>query len=122
MIFEFTTQILLLTTFRLSFTIHPMLKIRLRRRGKNKYATYRIVVAQHSAPVKGKFIADLGFYNPHSKEFSIKKEDVATWISKGAKASPTIHNLMVNHKIIDAPKVMSWKPKKKAAEEKKVTV
>src|SRR3990167_5067090 len=64
-------QIAFLTESILSFTIHPMLKIRLRRRGKNKYATYRIVVAQHSAPIKGKFIADLGFYNPHSKEFSI---------------------------------------------------
>lgn len=95
-----------------------MLKIRLRRRGKNKYATYRVVVAEHSAPVKGRFVADLGFYNPHTKELSLKKEDVASWMSKGAQASATMHNLMVNHKIIDAPKVTSWKPKKKKAEAK----
>ncbi|MBI3256049.1 MAG: 30S ribosomal protein S16 [Candidatus Andersenbacteria bacterium] len=95
-----------------------MLKIRLRRRGKNKYATYRVVVAEHSAPVKGRFVADLGFYNPHTKELSLKKEDVAAWMSKGAQASATMHNLMVNHKIIDAPKVTSWKPKKKKTDAK----
>jgi small subunit ribosomal protein S16 len=96
-----------------------MLKIRLRRRGKNKYATYRIVVAEHSAPVKGRFVADLGFYNPHSKELSIKKEDVTQWMSKGAQLSATVHNLLVNHKLLDAPKLTSWKPKRKKAEEAK---
>ncbi len=98
-----------------------MLKIRLRRRGKNKYATYRVVVAQHSAPVKGRFVADLGFYNPHSKELSIKKEDVAAWRSKGAQLSATVNNLLINHKIIDGPKVTSWKPKKKKEEKAKTS-
>lgn len=99
--------------------IHPMLRIRLRRRGKNKFATYRLVVAEHSAPIKGKFIADLGFYNPHSKELVVAKEELTTWMSKGAQPSPTVHNLLVNHKLLDAPKMLSWKPKKKKAAEAK---
>jgi len=96
-----------------------MLRIRLTRRGKNKFATYRIVVAEHSAPIKGKFIADLGMYNPHTKEFRIDKDLLATWSAKGAKPSVTLHNLMVNNKVIDAPKLTSWKPKKKVEAEKK---
>lgn len=96
-----------------------MLRIRLTRRGKSKHATYRIVVAPHTNPIKGSFIDDVGFYNPHSEEFTISKEKVEAWMKKGAKPSATVHNLMVNHKIIDAPKVMSWKPKKKPAVEEK---
>lgn len=100
-------------------SIPPMLRIRLTRRGKSKYATYRIVVAEHSAPIKGRFLADLGNYNPHSKEFKISNEEMQVWVKKGAKPSATLHNLLVNHKIIDAPKVQSWKPKKKVAEKAK---
>jgi small subunit ribosomal protein S16 len=96
-----------------------MLRIRLTRRGKNKFATYRIVVAEHSAPIKGRFIADLGMYNPHTKEFRIDKDLLNEWFKKGAQASATLHNLMVNNKIIDAPKLTSWKPKKKVEAEKK---
>ena len=96
-----------------------MLRIRLTRRGKNKFATYRIVVAEHSAPIKGRFIADLGMYNPHTKEFRIDKDLLAAWSKKGARPSATLHNLMVNNKVIDAPKMLSWKPKKKVAAEAK---
>lgn len=94
-----------------------MLRIRLQRRGKKNYATYRIVVTDQHAPVKGRFIADLGYYNPHTDEFKISNEDVKKWIGNGAKATNTVHNLLVTNKIIDAEKVTSWKPKKKAEEE-----
>jgi len=92
-----------------------MLRIRLQRRGKKNYATYRIVVADASAPIKGKYLADLGHYNPHSDVFQVVKEVVGDWLKKGAQPSNTVHNLLVTHKIIDAPKVTSWRPKKKVA-------
>lgn len=90
-----------------------MLRIRLRRRGKTKYATYRVVVAQHHLAVKGKYIADVGLYNPHTDEFAVDGDAIKKWIAQGAQPSPTIHNLLVNHKVIDSPKVTTWKPKKK---------
>lgn len=93
-----------------------MLRIRLQRRGKKNYATYRIVVANQRAPIKGRFIADLGYYNPHTDEFKVN-EDVKKWIDNGAKATNTVHNLLVTHKIIDADKVTSWRPKKKKVED-----
>lgn len=93
-----------------------MLRIRLQRRGKKNYATYRVVVAQASAPIKGKYLADLGHYNPHSDAFVVDTAKVTQWIKQGAQPSNTIHNLLVTHKIIPGEKVTSWRPKKKAAE------
>lgn len=90
-----------------------MLRLRLQRRGKRNYATYRIVVADGHAPIKGRFIADVGHYNPHTDEFSVNKEQVTNWLGKGVQPSATVHNLLVSHDIIEAPKVKSWSPKKK---------
>lgn len=90
-----------------------MLRMRLQRRGKKNYATFRVVVAQQHAPVKGRFIADLGSYNPHTDEFSVNKDDVTKWISQGVKPSDTVHNLLVTHKLLKADKVTIWNPKKK---------
>jgi|SRR3989344_87113 len=90
-----------------------MLKMRLQRRGKTGYATYRVVVAEQRAPIKGRFIADLGPYNPHTNEFKVNKEAVLDWLKKGVQASPTVHNLLVTHGIITGDKVTSWRPKVK---------
>lgn len=90
-----------------------MLKIRLQRRGKRNYAAYRVVVAESGAPVKGRFVADLGFYNPHTNEFEVNGPAAQEWIKKGAQPSPTVHNLLVEHKAIAGKKVQAWRPKKK---------
>lgn len=89
--------------------------MRLQRRGKKNYATYRIVVAERGAPVKGRSIEDLGHYNPHTDVFSVAADKVTAWLSKGVQPSATVHNLLVTHGVIKAEKVTSWKPKKKEA-------
>ena len=94
-----------------------MLKLRLQRRGKKNYATYRVVVAEDRAPVKGRYIADLGHYNPHTDEFAVKQDVVAEWIGKGAQPTPTVHNLLIEHKVITGEKVTSWSPKTRPAPE-----
>ena len=96
-----------------------MVRIRLQRRGKRNYATYRVVVADQRAPIKGKFIADVGFYNPHTNEFKVDAELVQKWIGNGAQPTPTVHNLLIDKKIIKGKKVTSWRPKKKEGEESK---
>lgn len=93
-----------------------MLRIRLQRRGKRNYAAYRVVVADQRAPIKGKFIADVGFYNPHSNEFSVDAEQVKKWIGNGAQPTPTVHNMLIEKKVIKGKKVTSWRPKKKEGE------
>jgi len=96
-----------------------MLRIRLARTGKKNKAQFRLVVAEKARAVNKKFIEILGHYNPHSKEKVFKKERIQYWISKGAQPSPTVHNFLIDLKIIGGKKVTSWKPKKKAGEEKK---
>ena len=90
-----------------------MLKIRLQRVGKKNAPSYRVVLAEHTAPPQGKFQEILGFYNPRKKEKSFKKERIEHWLSKGAQLSPTVHNLLVDEGILKGIKLKAWRPKKK---------
>lgn len=90
-----------------------MLVIRLQRVGKKNQPSFRIVLAEKTAPVKGKFIEILGNYNPRLKTKAFEADRILYWLSKGAQASPTVHNLLVSEKIVDKPKVKAWAPKKK---------
>ncbi len=95
-----------------------MLKIRLQRIGKKKQAHYKIVVLEHTKKPQGKYLEQLGTYDPRAKELNVTRESVEAWMQKGAQISPTVNNLMVNHKVWDRPKMESWKPKKKTEEKK----
>ena len=101
------------------YIIRCMLRLRLQRRGKRNHATYRVVVADQRAPIKGKFVADVGWYDPHTDEFKVDAEKVQEWINDGAKPTATVNNLLVDNKVIKGDKMTSWKPKKKEAEERK---
>jgi len=70
-------------------------KIRLRRMGAKKSPFYRIVVADSRSPRDGRFIEQIGTYNPLTEPVSVKiDEDKALdWMSKGAKPSDTVRNL-----------------------------
>jgi len=89
-----------------------MLVIRLRRIGKKNKPTYRVVLAEHSWAASGKFTADLGFYNPHTKEVKIDKDTVMEWLKKGAKPSNTVARLLENLKIKHASIVVVKRNKK----------
>lgn len=68
-------------------------KIRMRRTGTKSKPCFRVVVADVRAQRDGRFIEQIGFYNPVSKEERIDLERVAYWISKGAKPSRTVSDL-----------------------------
>ena len=71
-------------------------KIRLAQRGKKKNRTYRVVVADSRSPRDGKFIEDLGFYNPHHNPSTVEI-DVAkavSWLDKGAQPSERAKKLL----------------------------
>ena len=93
-----------------------MLIIRFTRRGRRNDPSFRLVVTERSNPIKGKFLEELGFYNPKLKTGSFKKERILYWIDKGAKCSATVNNLFVTEGIIQGPKVKAWRPKKKTGE------
>ncbi|KKT72774.1 MAG: 30S ribosomal protein S16 [Candidatus Peregrinibacteria bacterium GW2011_GWA2_44_7] len=74
-----------------------MLKIRLTPTGKKKQPSYRIVVAEHTAAVQGKFLELLGHYNKSmfpKAQLEVNKERITYWISKGAKPSDTVAVLL----------------------------
>ncbi len=69
-----------------------MLKIRLRRVGRRKQPSYRIVVAESSAPRDGRFVEVIGFYNPRTQPETVRvKEDRALhWLSVGAQPTDAV--------------------------------
>ena len=73
-----------------------MLKIRLQRAGRKREYSYRLVVAEHTAPVKGRFVEKLGYYKPteNSKALSVNQDRIDYWISVGAKPSETVARLL----------------------------
>lgn len=78
-------------------------KIRLKRMGSKKKPFYRIVVADSRAPRDGKFIEEIGYYNPltEEKEIKVDKEKVNTWIKNGAKPTDTVNRLFKNNNIYE---------------------
>lgn len=82
-----------------------MLTIRLLRTGKKNQPSYKVVVTDKRNPPKGgKSVEEVGFFNPKTKEKQFNKERILYWLSVGAQPSDTIHNMLVNEKIIDQPK------------------
>jgi small subunit ribosomal protein S16 len=83
-----------------------MLTIRLTRKGKKNQPFFRVVLIDKRRSSKGgRSVEDLGYVDPLKKRKSFNKERIQYWLSKGAKASATIHNLLVTEKIIDAKKI-----------------
>ena len=82
-----------------------MLAIRFKRVGRKHQPSFRIVVAEKHSKRDGASVDDIGFYNPITKEFGVKKERLEHWLRSGAKPTPTVHNLLVNHKLISGPKI-----------------
>lgn len=70
-----------------------MVKLRLKRMGSKFNAFYRIVAADARAPRDGKFIEEIGYFNPHTKEVRLNEELKAKWLSEGAVPSETVKNL-----------------------------
>ena len=71
-------------------------KIRLAQRGKKKNRTYRVVVADSRSPRDGKFIEDLGYYDPHHNpsRVEINVDKAVSWLDKGAQPSERAQKLL----------------------------
>ncbi len=80
-----------------------MVRIRLRRTGKKKQPSYRIVVADSRSPRDGKFIEIIGHYNPvrQPKVLEVKAERARYWLSVGAQASDTAVRLLKQVSVLD---------------------
>ena len=77
-------------------------KIRLRRMGAKKAPFYRIVVADSRYPRDGRFIEEIGFYDP-TKEPSVVKVDAEKakkWIANGAQPTDTVRAILKNNDVL----------------------
>ena len=77
-----------------------MIKIRLKRFGRKKRASYRVVVIKSSARRDGKPVQEVGFYNPMTKERKLNKEAITKWLNCGAQPTLTVKHLLLKAQII----------------------
>lgn len=91
-----------------------MLTIRLQRTGTKNRASFRVVLAESHRAAAKQALEVLGHYNPRRKDFAIKDQDrLNYWLKKHVAVSPTVHNLLVEKKLVSGKKVKAWQPKKK---------
>lgn len=78
-------------------------KIRLKRMGAKKSPFYRVVVADSRSPRDGRFIEEIGYYNPVAQpaEIKIDEEAALKWLADGAKPSDTVRNLFSTQGILE---------------------
>ena len=89
-----------------------MLAIRLQRNGRTHLPVYRIIVQEAQRhPLSGRVVAEVGFYNPHTKETTLDKEAVKKYLKNGAQPSSRVARILKAEKIA-LPKWVKIAPKK----------
>lgn len=77
-------------------------KIRLKRMGQKKAPFYRVVVADARAPRDGKFIEEIGYFDPTKEPsvFKVDEEKAKKWLANGAQPTETVNKLFKNANIV----------------------
>jgi len=78
-----------------------MLAIKFKRIGKKDQASYRVVIAEKRSKLNGKFVEDIGWFNPHTHASQIVGERVRYWIARGAQPTDSVYNLFIKTKILE---------------------
>ena len=80
-----------------------MVKMRLRRMGAKKAPFYRVVLADSRYPRDGRFIEEIGYYNPTTEpsEIKIDADKAKAWLAKGAQPTDTVKVLLKKTGIVD---------------------
>jgi len=94
--------------------LQTMLAIKLKKIGKKHQPSFRLVVTEKRSKLVGRYIEDLGWLDPKSKEFKVNAERVNYWIKVGAQPTDTVHNLLVRAEAIKGPKIAVHAKSKKA--------
>lgn len=82
-----------------------MVVIRLLRVGKKNQPAFKIVVTdKRKSATRGRFIEEVGFYNPLTKEKIVHKDRIQYWLSCGAQPSDTVYNLLIKEGILKGQK------------------
>lgn len=83
-----------------------MLKIRLQRIGRRNDPAFRVIVTESTrGPKSGNHVELLGSYDSRQDMAQLKADRIKHWIKQGAQVSPTVHNLLINEKVIEGKKI-----------------
>ena len=77
-----------------------MLKLRLKRIGRKRSPSYRLVIMENTCRRDGRPIDELGYYDPISKKYQFDTEKIKKWLSYGVKPTETVINLLKKASII----------------------
>ena len=77
-----------------------MLKLRLKRIGRKRAPSYRLVIMENSSRRDGKPIEEVGYYDPISKKYNFDTTKIQKWLSYGVKPTKTVANLFRKANII----------------------
>jgi small subunit ribosomal protein S16 len=98
-----------------------MLVIRFFRTGKKNQPSFKIVVTdKRKSSVKGRYVEEVGFFDPIKDKKFLRTERIKYWLSVGAQPSATVHNLFISEKIIEGKKIHKFKKSKKKEEKAEV--
>lgn len=78
-----------------------MLKLRLKRTGRKRFPSYRLVIMENSFRRDGRPIEEVGYYNPITKQSKFDSEKIKKWLGNGAKPTRTVFNLLKKAEIIN---------------------
>jgi len=73
-----------------------MLKLRLKRVGKKRSPSYRLVIMENTFRRDGRPIDEVGYYSPITKQFKFDAEKIKKWLSSGAQPTETVSTLLNN--------------------------
>ena len=77
-----------------------MLKLRLKRIGRKRSPSYRLVVMENTTRRDGRPVEEVGYYDPISKNYKFESDKIKKWLSYGVKPTETVSNLLRKAEII----------------------
>jgi small subunit ribosomal protein S16 len=77
-----------------------MLKLRLKRAGRKRSPSYRLVIMENTTRRDGRPIEELGYYNPITKQYKFDAEKIKKWLSYGVQPTETVSGLLKKAEIV----------------------
>lgn len=77
-----------------------MLKLRLKRTGRKRSPSYRLVIMENTTRRDGRPVEEVGYYDPISKNYKLDSEKIQKWLKFGVKPTKTVSNLLKKADIV----------------------
>lgn len=77
-----------------------MLKLRLKRTGRKKQPSYRVVIMENKSRRDGRPVDEVGYYNPITKQFNLNVDKIVSWLKVGVQPTNAVLKLLKQAKII----------------------